>query len=198
MRRIVMFNQVSADGYFAAPDGNLDWVVHEPEIERGATENLQGPGTVLFGRRTYEMFAWFWPRAIAEAGAKSPHGGTPLSAAQRAMGHWLDAATKIVFSRTMQDAPWRNTQLRSELDPAGISALKQEPGSDIMIFGSGSVVSHLTEHGLIDEYQLVVSPVMLGGGRKLIEGVTDRSAMKLLEARSHPTGSVMLRYAPAA
>ena len=73
--------------------------------------------------------------------------------------------------------------------------MKKQPGKDMMIFGSGSIVSQLTEHGLIDEYQFVVSPILLGSGRSLLSGVSKSSRLDLLEARKYPSGNVMLRYA---
>lgn len=200
MRRIVVFDNVTADGYFAASDGALDWVVPDPELNRSNASGLDEPGTILFGRRTYEMFESFWPRAVeGDPGARSardPHDGGALSPEMRAMGVWINEATKIVFSRTRKDVTWRNSSLRRELDPRAVEALKREPGRDIMLFGSGSIVSQLAAHGLVDEYQLVVNPLLLGGGRTLVNGLTWRVPLTLREARAYPSGNVMLRYAP--
>ena len=113
------------------------------------------------------------------------------------MATWINAATKIVFSRTRRDVTWHNSRLLHELDPRAVEAIKAEPGRDIMVFGSGSVVSQLAEHGLIDEYQLVVSPILLGDGRQLIRGLPRSVSLELLEAKAYPSGNVMLRYAPA-
>jgi dihydrofolate reductase len=188
---------VTADGSFATSDGKLDWVVPDEEITKGGAQNLKATDTILLGRKTYDMFEGFWPNAVADSGAASPHGGGQLSADQRAMGIWINDATKLVFSRTRKDVQWKNSRLVRELDPRQIEAMKREPGKDIMIFGSGSIVSQLTEHGLIDEYQFVVSPTLLGGGRSLICGVSKRVKLKLLEAKEYPSGSVVLRYVPA-
>jgi dihydrofolate reductase len=95
-----------------------------------------------------------------------------------------------------QDAPWKNSRLVPELDAREVAAMKTQPGKDMIIFGSGSITSLLTEHGLIDEYMFVVSPVLIGDGRSLISGVPKRRPLKLLEAKSFPAGNVMLRYAP--
>lgn len=195
MRRIVAFDRVSADGYFAAPDGNLDWVVPEEELDRSAAGNLGGGDTILFGRRTYEMFESFWPHALDDSPtAEDPHAAGRRSPEMRAMAVWINEATKIVFSRTRQDVTWTNSRLVREFDPREIEALKSQPGKDIMIFGSGSIVSLLTEHGLIDEYWLVVSPLLLGTGRPLVSGVPVRTRLDLLEARTYPSGNVGLRY----
>lgn len=193
MRRIVAFNRVSADGYFAAPDGGLDWVVPEPALDRAAADNLGGADTMLFGRRTYEMFESFWPHVVDE----NPHAPGQHSPEMRSLAEWINQSEKIVFSRTRTEVTWRNSRLLPEFDPRDVEALKSQPGKDIMIFGSGSIVSHLTEHGLIDEYRFVVGPVLLGDGRTLVSGVPSRTGLKLLEATAHPSGNVVLRYARA-
>jgi dihydrofolate reductase len=196
MRRIVMFNRVSADGYFAAPDGNLDWVVPEPELDKGAAENLSGADTILFGRRTYEMFESFWPHAVDDSPtAADPHNAGRRSPEIRAMAVWINEATKLVFSRSRKEVTWKNSRLFHEFDPREIEALKAQPGKDMMIFGSGSVVSALTQHGLIDEYLFVVSPILLGSGRQLLSAPSTRLRLDLQESKQLPSGTVTLRYA---
>jgi dihydrofolate reductase len=103
--------------------------------------------------------------------------------------------TKLVFSRTMPDVTWRNARLLRELDPREIETMKKQPGKDMIIFGSGSIVSQLTQHGLIDEYQFVVCPILLGSGQPLLRGVSKRLRLALSEAKPLPSGDVMLRYA---
>jgi dihydrofolate reductase len=196
MRRIVMFNRVSADGYFAAPDGNLDWVVPEPELDKGAAENLSGADTILFGRRTYDMFESFWPHAVDDSPtAADPHNAGRRSPEIRAMAVWINEATKLVFSRNRKEVTWKNSRLLHEFDPREIEALKAQPGKDMMIFGSGSIVSALTQHGLIDEYLFVVSPILLGSGRPLLSAPSARSRLNLQESKQLPSGTVTLRYA---
>jgi len=111
------------------------------------------------------------------------------------MATFINEATKVVFSRTLQDVTWRNSRLLHELDPREIEAMKREPGKDMIVFGSGSIVSQLTQHGLIDEYLFVVSPILLGRGRPLLSGVSKSLRLDLLEATAYRSGSVMLRYA---
>ena len=198
MRRIVMFNRVSAEGYFAGLDGNLGWVVPDEELDREAVAAIEGSeeGTILFGRRTYDMFEAFWPHALdGSTRSPDPHRPGRASAVMRAMAIWINEATKVVFSRTRKDAPWKNSRLLPELDPRAIEAMKREPGGDILIFGSGSIVSQLTQHGLIDEYQFTVSPMFLGDGRPLISGMPRGVKLDLLEAKAYESGNVKLRYA---
>lgn len=207
MSRIVAFNRVSADGYFAATDGSLGWVVPDPEMdrsimasaERGAASTTgPDPGTILFGRRTYDMFESFWPKALDGAGpVPDPHGPGSASAEMRRMAVWINAAKKVVFSKTRQSVTWSNSRLLREFDPGEIEAMKRAPGGHIMVFGSGSIASLLTLHGLIDEYQFVVGPLLLGEGRSLIRGVPHTLALTLLEAKPFPSGNVMLRYGRA-
>ena len=197
MRRIMAFNRVTADGYFTSPDGKLDWVVPEPQIDKEAGEGMSGQGAILFGRRTYEMFQAYWPHALEDsATAPDPHMPGRRSPEIRAMAVWINEAAKVVFSKTLKDVTWKNTRLLHAFDPREVEAMKKQPGPDMLVFGSGSIASQLTEHGLIDEYRFVVGPVLLGSGRPLISGVPRSSRLDLLEAKTYPSGNVMLRYAP--
>jgi len=195
MRRLLMFNRVSMDGYFADANGGLDWVVQEPELDKNAAGNLGDNGTILFGRKTYDGFESFWPKAIDESPtAPAPHGEARRSPELRAMGVWINDATKIVFSKTRKDVTWKGSKLVREFDPKMIDELKNQPGKDMIMFGSGSIVSLLTEHGLIDEYWLVVSPIILGAGKSLFTNGTKHLKLALAESKSYPNGNVSLRY----
>jgi dihydrofolate reductase len=196
VRKIVTWNRVSADGYFAGSDGNLDWVVPDEELDKAAGEGMPGTGTILFGRRTYEMFEAFWPNVADESPtAPDPHDAARRSPEIRAMANWINEATKVVFSRTLKGVTWKHTRLLHELDPREIEAMKREPGKDMMVFGSGSLVSQLTGHGLIDEYQFVVNPILLGSGKPLLSDVPRSVRLDLLEIKEYRSGNVMLRYA---
>ena len=197
MRRIITFDRVSADGYFAAPDGNLNWVVPDDQIDKAGADSTQQFDTMLFGRRTYEMFEGFWPNAVGDSGgAEDPHSGRRSPHIQ-AMAVWINNATKILFSRTRKEMTWKNSRLIREFDPREVEAIKNQPGKDIIVFGSGSIVSLLTQNDLIDEYQFVVSPIALGSGKPLLSGVEKNVRLNLLEAKQYPSGNVMLRYSPA-
>lgn len=197
MRRIVMFNHVTTDGYFAGADGGLSWVVPDDDVARAGLEGMPECDTILFGRRTYEMFEAFWPHALDDSPAsEDPHSPERRSETVRAMAVWINEATKIVFSRSRTELPWANSHAVPTLDPQAVEAMKREPGGDMMIFGSGSIVSQLTRHGLIDEYQFVVSPVLIGGGRTMLEGLPTAVSLRLQEAKPVDSGVVLLRYAP--
>lgn len=193
-RRIILYQSVSADGYFATADGALDWVVHEPAIEQNAMASMAaGPGTLMFGRKTYDQFESFWPHALDGGGPRGPHGDANPDAI-RAMANHINAAEKIVFSRTRTAVSWQGSRLIRDFDPKVVEAIKREPGRDIMVFGSGSIVARLTEHRLIDEYMLVVSPVLLGAGKPLLAGVATRTTLVLQQSDRFPSGVVLSRY----
>ena len=196
MRRIVVFNRVSADGYFATEDGTLDWTVPDEAIDEAGAARMQDFDTMLFGRHTYEAFESFWPHAETGAGtASDPHTEGRRTKTLSAMATWINQTPKWLFSTSKKRVTWQNSRLFPRLDPDELRALKHATGKDMIIFGSGSLVSQLTQHGLIDEYQFIVGPLLLGGGRSLIQGVEERVPLELLEAKPYASGNVMLRYA---
>jgi dihydrofolate reductase len=152
--------------------------------------------TMLFGRHTYDAFESFWPHAEgASDTAGDPHNEGRRTKTLLSMASWINRTEKWVFSTSKNAVSWQNSRLFPRLDPAELRAEKQAPGKDMIVFGSGTLVSQLTEHGLIDEYQFVVGPLFLGDGRSLIQGVTGRVPLELLEAKPYPSGNLMLRYA---
>ena len=185
MGKIVSFTHVSVDGYFAGPKGEIDWFKHQDEEDRKfSAEASKGSGTLIFGRTTYEMMAAYWP--TPEAARDNPD-------VAEAMG----ARPKIVFSRTMkppEDRPsWKNTRVIPEITRDGILGLKRESESDFAILGSGSIVQQLARLGLMDEFQLMVNPVILGEGKYLFKDM-NQLRLQLLEERTFGNGRVFLRY----
>ena len=191
-----MFNGMTANGYFAGADGNLDWVVPDEEQAKAAVDGIPLFDTVLFGRRTYELFEKFWNHAVDDSSTvPDPHDPGQRTREHREIAIWLNEMTKLVFSRSLKDVTWKNSRVLHELDPREIETVKSQPGKDMIVFGSGSIVSQLTQHRLIDEYQMVVCPIFLGSGRPLLTGVSKDSRPELLEAKPYRSGDVMLRYA---
>jgi dihydrofolate reductase len=179
-------------------DGNLDWVVPDDAQAKAAANEIARFDTVLFGRRTYEQFAEFWARALAEddsATVPDPHHPGRRSREHRIIAVALDTIAKLVFSRTLKEAGWRNSQIIRSFDPRAIAAMRQQPGKNMIVFGSGSIVSQLIEHGLIDEYQFVTCPVLIGQGRRLVDGLSSPVRLKLIDAAKYESGDVMVRYA---
>lgn len=200
MRKIVLFDRVAVDGSFSGPGGDLSWAVPDDELdsEAGTSASRAGGGTLLFGRITYGMFESFWPTIDEKAPtAADPHATGRRSTALHDMGVFINASRKIVFSKTRKEVTWKNSELAGAFDPKFVEGLKREPGSDIMIFGSGSIVKELTIHRLIDEYTLIVSPLLLAGGRPLFSGLPQTTKLRLLEAKPFASGNVRLRYSLA-
>jgi len=196
MRRLVTFNRVSADGYFASAHGALDWTVPDEAIDQAGAARMPNFDTMLFGRHTYDAFESFWPHAAREPEtASDPHMDGRRSKTLLSMATWINQTAKWVFSTTRHQLTWYNSRLFPRFDADELRALKQAPGKDMIIFGSGSLVSQLSEHGLIDEYQFIVGPLLLGDGRSLIRGLSVRVPLELLEAKPYSSGNVMLRYA---
>jgi dihydrofolate reductase len=185
MPRVLVFNQVSLDGYFTDKKGDMSWAhKDDPEWNAFASENAKGGGVLLFGRKTYEMMASFWP--------------TPAALEQMpAVAEGMNNLPKVVFSRTLDKATWKNTKLVKGDLVAEVRKMKKAPGGDMVILGSGTIVSQLTQAGLIDEYQFVVDPIVLGQGRTLFEGVKDKLNLKRTNARTFGNGNVVLTYQPA-
>ena len=186
MRRLIVFNNVTLDGYFVDMKGDMSWAHKDDEEWNKFTEdNASGGGVLLFGRITYELMASWWPTPIAIK-------NYPVVAGQ------MNSLPKIVFSRTMDKATWNNTKLVKGDIAAEIRKMKKEPGQDMAIFGSGTIVSQLAQEGLIDEYQVVVHPIVLGKGRTMFENIKEKLTLKLTKTRTFDNGNVLLCYQPMA
>lgn len=188
MRKLIVFNHISLDGYFVDANGDMRFAQNPiPDVEWDAfvAGNAGGGGTLVFGRITYELMVSFWP--------------TPFAAEQMPLvAERMNNLPKVVFSRTLEDASWNNTKLVKSNMAGEIRRMKQEPGEDMVIFGSGSIVSQLAQAGLIDAYQIVVDPVALGKGRTMFDGIQGKLPLKLTKTRTFGNGNVLLCYEPMA
>lgn len=181
MRKVILFNMVSLDGFFAGPNGELDWHNTDKEFNDFAIEQLSTADSLLFGRVTYEMMATFWPTQAAIT-------SDPLVA------YKMNTLPKIVFSRTLEKVEWNNSRVVKENIAEEIMKRKQQPGKDLYLFGSADLASTFTNLGLIDEYRLMVNPVVLGSGMPLFKGVKDRLDLALLKTKPFKNGNVLLYY----
>ena len=181
MRRIIVSNYLTIDGFFAGPNGEIDWFVWDEETAEYSKELLGSIDTILFGRVTYELMASYWPVA-------TPPTEDPVII--EAMNH----LPKIVFSRTLEKVEWNNARLVKENIAEEVSKMKRQPGKDMVIYGSGSIVSTLTQLGLIDEYRLFVNPIVLGSGKPLFKGLKERLNLKFLNTKAFRCGVVLLHY----
>jgi len=176
---------VSLDGFIADPNGEIDWSAPDEELHRFHNDRVREVGLHLLGRRLYETMV-YWETADQNPSAAD---------------YELDFARiwqqlpKIVFSRTLQSVEGNTTLLR-EVDPDEIARLKQEPGKDIAVGGAG-LASTFMKLGLIDEFQLFVSPVVLGGGTPYFPALDERINLELVETRTFGSRVVYLRYRTA-
>jgi len=183
MRKVIVSNLVSLDGFFEGPNKELDWFVVEEEFFYYARDLLRSVDTILFGRVTYEGMASYWP--------------TPDSADNDpTITHKMNNLPKIVFSKTLSKVEWNNSRLVKGDIGEEIPKMKQEPGKDMVVFGSGEIVSALMQLNLIDEYRLIVNPVILGGGNPLFKGLQDKLNLKLLKTKTLNSGVIILYYEP--
>jgi dihydrofolate reductase len=182
--RLNMFNSVSLDGYFTDASNDMSWAHaggDDAEFQEFVAGNAKGESALVFGRVTYEMMASFWP--------------TPMAAqAMPEVAAGMNKAKKYVFSRNLKKADWANTVVLNGDPVAEIAKLKRAEGPGLTILGSGSIVKQLTAAGLIDDYQLMVCPVILGSGRTLFDGLPGRPVLKLANSRAFKNGKVFLHY----
>ncbi len=183
MRRIITSNLVSLDGYLAGPGGDLSWHTVNDEFFGYAEDMLNSAGVLLFGRITYDLMASYWPTETVRK-------NDPVVAGK------MNGLPKIVFSKTLEKAEWENTTLFNGDVEKNIRQLKEQPGKDIVILGSGTVVSALTQADLIDEYRFIINPVILGSGVYQFTGNVGRKKMELTDVKQFSTGVVILCYKP--
>lgn len=183
--RLTVFNNISLDGYFTDARSDMSWAhKSDPEWIKFSAGNAQGSdGALLFGRKTYEMMAAYWP--TAEAKKQMPE-----------IAEGMNRLTKYVVSRSLDKVTWDNTTLLKG-DLAGeVRKIKSGPGSSIVVMGSGTVVAQLAKERLIDEYTFVVVPIVLGSGRTLFQGLENRVALKRTSERTFGNGNVVVTYQP--
>jgi dihydrofolate reductase len=150
---------------------------------KAISEGMTTAGGFLLGRRTYELFAGFWP---------SQPDDDPIAAT-------LNKLPKYVASTTLQEPlAWRNTTLLQGNVAEAVATLKQQPGKDLHVIGSGELAQTLMRHDLVNEYRLMLHPLVLGSGRRLFRDGNPRAALRLVDSTTTATGVLMLTYRPAA
>lgn len=183
MRKVSVFNHMSLDGYICDPQGDMSFA-HEnsdEQWEQFSNQSAQGGSTLLMGRVTYDMMKSYWP--------------TPAAKKQMpAIAEVMNASEKIVFSRTLRSSDWENTRFVNGDIVAAVKKLKKEDGPDMLIMGSGSIVSQLSAAKLIDEYQLVVNPCVLGKGKTMFATLDDELKLRRTSIQTFQNGNVVLTY----
>lgn len=186
MRRLIVFQHISLDGYFTDSNGDMSWAKQDSDEEFNAfsSQNAKAGGVLIFGRVTYDLMAGFWP-------TKQACESLPIIAER------MNNLPKIVFSRTLDKVSWNNTTLIKGDLVTEIRQLKSQPGEGMAVLGSGSIVAQLAPRDLIDEYQVVLNPIALGAGRTMFDGIRQRLGLKLTNSRTFRNGKVFLSYVPA-
>jgi dihydrofolate reductase len=183
MNKLIVSNLITLDGFLSGPNGELDWFCADEEFLAYARQLCQSIGAILFGRRTYEMMAAYWPR-------EEPLKNDPIVAER------MNNLPKVVVSTTLSHPGWHNARLIRDRVAENVLELKASAGADVAIFGSGQLVSSLLPHGLIDELRLFVHPVILGRGRPEFSLLTGRIDLNLVHTRPFRSGIILLTYQP--
>lgn len=183
MGKLIAFTFISLDGYFKGNNEDISWHQHAEDDGGFSAENANSGNILLFGRKTYEMMAGFWPTSMA-----SDH------FPEVAKG--MNKAEKFVFSRTLKKADWAPTKIISDNIPEEVMRLKQTPGKDLTLLGSGSILTQLATANLVDEYQLMVDPVVLGSGTSIFKDLKSQPKLQLTATRTFKSGAVLLCYRP--
>ncbi len=181
MRKLYAFNMVTIDGFFEGPERELDWHNVDGEFNEFAVDQLKKADTLLFGRVTYELMSGYWPTAAALNDDPTVAG-------------MMNGFPKIVFSRSLERAKWNNTRLVKDNAAEEIRKLKTQPGKEMAILGSANLISTLLPLRLIDEYRIIINPVVLGRGNPLFKGTDDKITLKLLNTKIFKSGNVLLSY----
>ncbi len=179
MRKLIVWNMVSLDGHFEGPaPWEIEWFEFGwgEELERFSLEQEKEVDSLLFGRRTYEGMAAHWSSAEGE------------------IARFMNEVPKVVFSRTLTTAEWNNSRIVSTPAEAEVAHLKELPGRDLFIFGSGELTDSLRRANLVDEYRIALNPILLGRGNRFFRDMDERLRLDLIEARPLTTGVVILRY----
>jgi len=183
MRKLGVFNFITLNGYFEGPGRDISWHTHSGEAQEYSEKMSGSGGTLLFGRLTYELMESYWPTEYAIK-------NDPIVAEN------MNKAEKIVFSRTLEKVEWNNTILVKGNLVEEVKKLKQMQGKDMAILGSGSIMTQLAEHDLIDEYIFMVDPIVLGEGTPIFRGLSHKLNLKLIDSRTFKNGIVLLTYRP--
>jgi dihydrofolate reductase len=182
--RVIVWMQVSLDGFTQGPNGEFDWPQVQGEVHRYFVDTLRDAGTFVYGRHVFEMMASYWP--TADADPRSTQSQVDYSVIWKPM-------PKLVVSRTLKAADW-NATVTDHVDAEVVAALKARSEGDIYLFGGAETVGEFARLDLIDEYQLFVHPILLGGGTPLFPPLSERQAMSVQEARIFDGAVTGLRY----
>ena len=185
MKKLSVFNFLTLNGYYKGLSDDISWHKHGKEEAEFASEGAQTESTLIFGRKTYEMMASYWP---TDQGMNDNPG----------VADGMNKSQKIVLSTSLKTAAWQNTRIFNKNAMEEIRKLKETGSKDITVLGSGSVVTQLADAGLVDSFQFMIDPVALGRGTPIFKDLTQALSLKLIDSRIFSSGVVLLTYNPMA
>jgi len=184
MSKLIVYNFVTLNGFFKGANEDISWAKKgSTEESEFAADNLKSGNILLFGRRTYEMMEKYWP--TPEALKNDP-----------IVAEGMNEAEKIVFSNSLEKANWKNTRIIKNDIVEEIKKMKKQNGKDMVLLGSGTIVNQFAEQGLIDEYQIMVHPVVIGEGTPLLKNIDHMMDLKLTVTKTFKSGVVLHCYKP--
>lgn len=183
MKKIIFQMSVSLDGYFEGNGCEIDWHLVDDEFNACAVEMLKATDVLIMGRRTYELMAGYWPAATDN---------------DPAITEQMNSTPKLVFSRTLKKVEWQNSRLATGSIEEEVVRLKQLPGDGLLWVGGSQLAASFLELGLLDEIHFIMTPILLGGGHTVFDGIMKRHPLKLLSMRTFKSGNVVLSYEPMA
>jgi len=193
MRKIIVALQTSVDGFIEGPEGELDWAMTEDEETwKDVFAMFKSVDTCILGRVMYSEYEQYWKAVLANPGGPLPLSGKAATKNEIAYARWANKTPHIVVSKTLDEVAWKTTRIVRDIEK--IRKLKEQPGKDIYVVGGATLVGSLMNAGLIDEVQLTVNPLILGGGKALFKDVKERKLLKLVRAKPLKSGKVSLTY----
>lgn len=176
---------MSLDGFAGGPNGELDFLTYNYELQQYAAELVKTVGSPVYGRTTYQLMEGYWPTVLDKPGVN-----------EHTLAHarWVHDIPKIVFSTTLKEVTWNNTRLIKSNVAEEVNKLKQAPGKDLVIFGSPGLSASLMKFGLIDEYKLTIHPVIMGKGISVFRDNEIKTTLRLLDEKTLKSGVITAHY----
>ena len=179
MRKIILSMMVSVDGFIEGTGKELDWHHWNNEMDKYMGDFFESVDTIIMGRKNYELMADYWPTITTE---------DPVITDK------MNNLPKLVFSKTLTSSGWNNCRFMNEIDVDEINKMKEQDGKNMVIFGGAAIASAFTKKELIDEYRIVVNPIILGGGTPLFNDDNKQLELFLMQSKAFNCGNVLLHY----
>lgn len=185
MRKVLVLMHSSLDGFVAGPNGEMDWIQFDDKMFEYVGKATDDADTAIYGRKTFEMMDGYWPTA----------GESPKATAHDIQhSRWYNNSLKIVFSKTMAQPASKKILVIKDNMKEEIEKMKKQPGKNLLLIGSASIVHAFTELDLVDEYWININPILLGNGIPLFKNGKSRSNLKLLYSKPYDYGVIALQY----